>query len=138
VSTLTFSVIGTRRVGKTTFIRTAIDLESPSSTPFSSNKVTLNGSVYRIQFVELALDDVDFSGHRVTWPTYLNGSPVPPIDGCFCLYDVTSQISVADVPSTLSKSFFRLGPECSSSSALRCWSCLFGCLCRSESCDPQS
>ena len=66
--------------------------------------MTVKEQSYRIQFIELSLDDVDFSSERrILWPSYVKGSPLPEIDGVFCLYDVSDKESVADIPTALSK-----------------------------------
>ena len=90
-------------MGKTTFTNNALEQQKSTGTPLSSSKVSLGGSLYRIQLVELTFDDADFSSPRVIWPKYLNNSPFPSIDGAFCLYDVTEEESIAQIPQALSK-----------------------------------
>lgn len=93
-------VLGARNCGKTTFIRNAVDRE----VPFSSTQVTVKDRSYQVQFIEVFLDDVDFSTERrIEWPSSLNGAPFPEVDGVFCLYSVSDKESVADVPAALSK-----------------------------------
>jgi GTPase SAR1 family protein len=93
-------VLGSRNSGKTTFIRNAIGKEKSRT----STQVFIKDKYYRIQFIELLFDDVDFSSERrIEWPAYVNGLPLPEVDGVFCLYDVADKESVADVPAALSE-----------------------------------
>ncbi|KIX01327.1 uncharacterized protein Z518_09052 [Rhinocladiella mackenziei CBS 650.93] len=97
-SSFKFLVLGSQKCGKTTFIRYAVDRQVSTT----STSVTLQDQPYRIQFVELLLDHVDFSSERrIEWPSHVNGAPFPEIDGVFCLYDVSDKESVADVPAAL-------------------------------------
>jgi GTPase SAR1 family protein len=94
-------VLGTRNAGKTTFIRSVTGKDRTRTW----TQVAIKEKHYRIQLVELLLEDVDFSSERrIEWPPYVNGVPLPEVDGVFCLYDVADKESVADVPAALSKS----------------------------------
>ena len=102
--TLTFAVLGASRCGKTGFVNNALEQQKSTGTPLSSSKVSLGGSLYRVQLVEITFDDADFaSTRRVIWPKYLNNIPFPSVQGAFCLFDVTDDDSVAQVPQALSK-----------------------------------
>lgn len=96
--------MGAPRVGKSTLIELALDRSKPVNSPLSVGKVLLEGSVYRLQLLEQSIEDVDFSGgRRLVWPTKLGHTPVPSIDGVVCLYDVTQEESIEDVPEFLGK-----------------------------------
>lgn len=104
VVTLTFVVLGKGGVGSTSFINNALEQQKSSASPLSSSKVSLAGRLYRVQLIEITFDDVDFSGSsQAVWPKYLNGIPFPSIQGAFCLYDVTDDDSVAQIPQALGK-----------------------------------
>ena len=95
-------MLGSAKCGKSTFIKHAIDREGHRT----STQVTVKDSSYRVHFIELDLDDVDFSSERrLEWPTYLNGAPFPEPDGVFCLYSVSDKESVADIPTALSECY---------------------------------
>ncbi|OAP64006.1 hypothetical protein AYL99_03233 [Fonsecaea erecta] len=97
-SSINLLVLGSRNSGKTTFIRNSIGKDRSRT----SIEVRIRDRSYQIQFFELLFDDVDFSSERrIEWPTYINGAPLPEIDGVFCLYDVSDKESVADVPAAL-------------------------------------
>ncbi len=101
-SSVNLLVLGSRNSGKTTFIRNAIGKERTRT----STQVVIKDKYYRIQLIELLLDDVDFSSERrIEWPASVNGAPLPEVDGVFCLYDVADKESVADVPAALSMCF---------------------------------
>ncbi|KIW92375.1 uncharacterized protein Z519_07359 [Cladophialophora bantiana CBS 173.52] len=97
-SSINLLVLGSRNSGKSTFIRNAIGKERSRA----STEVLIKDRCYRIQLFELLFEDVDFSSERrIEWPPYLNGAPLPEVDGVFCLYDVSDKESVADVPAAL-------------------------------------
>lgn len=106
IQQINLAVLGAKGVGKSTFIQHALDLRKATNGPVSSSKVALSGVTYRFQLLELEIDDVDHSARYIKWPKYINGQLVPPIDGVFCLYDVTDQESIAEVPELLRKSPF--------------------------------
>jgi hypothetical protein len=96
------AVLSAPSAGKTSFIQNALDLRKPPSAPLSSSKVSLEDVVYKVQLVELSLDDVDFSnGRRVSWPKHVDSNLLPHIDGVLCLYDITNQESIAEIPALL-------------------------------------
>jgi ABC-type cobalamin/Fe3+-siderophores transport system ATPase subunit len=102
------AVIGSKGVGKSTFIQHALDLRKPTNGPVSSSKVALSGVTYRFQLLELDLDDIDYSSRQIKWPKYINSQLVPPIDGVLCLYDITNQESIAKIPEVLRESPFHI------------------------------
>ncbi|KIW20897.1 hypothetical protein PV08_01476 [Exophiala spinifera] len=109
-STLSFNflVLGAEKCGKSAFIKTAIDQEGSRT----STQVTIKDQSYHIRFIELSLDDVDFSSERrIEWPTSVNGAPFPEVHGVFCLYSVSDKESVADVPTALT-SMTKTGLPC--------------------------
>lgn len=99
------AVLGAKGVGKSTFIQHALDLRKPTNGPVSSSKVALAGVTYRFQLLELDLEDIDYSARQIKWPKYINSESVPPVDGVLCLYDITDQESIAEIPELLRKSF---------------------------------
>jgi GTPase SAR1 family protein len=101
---ITLAVVGAGGVGKSTFIQHALDLRNPTNGPVSSTKVALSGVTYRFQLLELELNDIDYTAGQIKWPKYINSQLVPPINGVLCLYDITDQESIAEVPELLRKS----------------------------------
>lgn len=101
-------IIGAPGCGKSSFIRNSLDRESflpgSESGPGLSARVKLTDQYYSICFIELEIDDVDFSSERrIIWPPRVNGTTFPAVDAVFCLYDASDKDSVADVPTALSK-----------------------------------
>ena len=98
------AVIGSTRVGKSTFIKQAVDLEDLPRTPFTSRKVQMDGTVYVDRLIEIGYGDLDLDEERcICWPDLIQNAPVPHIDGAFTLYDVTCKDSLIQVPETLSE-----------------------------------
>jgi hypothetical protein len=99
-SAVNLLVLGSRGSGKTTFIRNATGKDRSRT----STHVIIKDKYYRIRLIELLFEDVDFSSERrIEWPAYVDGVPLPEVDGVFCLYDVADKESVADIPAALSK-----------------------------------
>lgn len=99
-------IIGARGCGKSSFIRNSLDRESflPESGSGLSARVKLTDQYFSVKFIELEIDDVDFSSERrIIWPPHANGTTFPALDAVFCLYDASDKDSVADVPTALSK-----------------------------------
>lgn len=99
-------IIGARNCGKTSFIKNTLDPDSKlSGRPSFSTKVKITDQVYKIRYMELEIDDVDFSSDKqIIWPPSVNGEPFPDVDAVFCVYDASDRDSVAAVPTALSES----------------------------------
>lgn len=104
IQQINLAVLGAQGVGKSTFIQHALDIRKPTNGPVSSSKVALSGVTYRFQLLELDLNDIDHTARQIKWPKYINSQLVPPIDGVLCLYDITDQESIAEIPELLRKS----------------------------------
>jgi hypothetical protein len=98
-------VLGSRRVGKSSFIQKALDLRQNPPTAGSSKKMALDGVVYVVRLREVLIDDITIDESRkITWPKLFDEENVPPIDGALILYDVTNGESVIEVPDVLCES----------------------------------
>ncbi|RVX69240.1 hypothetical protein B0A52_07216 [Exophiala mesophila] len=106
-------IIGARNCGKTSFIKNTLDPDSNlSGRATFSTKVKITDQVYKIRYVELEIDDVDFSSDKkIIWPPSVNGEPFPDIDAVFCVYDASDRDSVAAVPTALT-SMTKTGIRC--------------------------
>ena len=102
-------MLGAARVGKSTFMQRALDLNAPPSpnAPVSARKMSVDGQIYVVRLFELGFDQVEFGGNDeddgIVWPEELGDLALPRIDGALTLYDVTNQKSLAEVPGVLSK-----------------------------------
>jgi hypothetical protein len=96
-------VLGAPGIGKSTFVLKAFDLRELPPAAFTRRKMSLDGKLYAIRLIELGYEHLQFDDQGVIfWPSAVDGEPVPPIDGAFALYDVTSRNSLAQLPDTLS------------------------------------
>ena len=103
VISLAVAVVGSDQTGKSTFIQLALGRSQPPSGPVSVGKMSLEGVVYRLHLVELLTDDIHFTGGlRLKLPVKIGDVNLPTIDGIICLYDVSQEESIADVPELLS------------------------------------
>jgi hypothetical protein len=98
------AVLGSPKVGKSTFIQQAFDLAEMPLTTFTRRKMSLDGTIYIVRLIELGYNDLDLDDDQcICWPDTIEGTPVPAIDGAFTLYDVTNRDSLMQMPETLSK-----------------------------------
>lgn len=105
-------MVGNAEVGKTVFIRNALDQRRPA-TGYPSSRVLLNGSSYRLQLLEIAREAVaiDKDG-KVHWPFTQDPGIRPQIDGVFCLYDVSDRESLDGIQTLLKALDISRTPTC--------------------------
>ena len=102
---VTLAVLGAAAVGKTTFVRCALDLKKPFTSQLASKKVSLEGKISIVRLLELRLEDVQVTAEEgLRWPGVVGDEKTPPIDGVLALYDVMEKSSVNRIPDILSKS----------------------------------
>lgn len=99
------AVLGGSHVGKSTFVRCALDLKKVSDSPVSSKKVSLEGKISVVRLIEIGIASVKITAEqKVVWPDKLGEHNVPNIDGVLALYDVMDQDSITPMPNLLSES----------------------------------
>lgn len=109
VREVTLVVLGAPAVGKSTFVRCALDLKKVPTSAIPSKKVSLEGEISIVRMLELSFDDVEVTADQnVRWPIKMGDHNTPIIDGVLVLYDVMDQGSIAHIPAVLSESFGRL------------------------------
>lgn len=86
-------MVGNSKVGKSVFIRNALDLRRPVSS-ISTCKVSLGGVSYRLQLLETPRESVELTNGSILWPPLRDSAPNPKIDGVLCLYDVSDRDSL--------------------------------------------
>lgn len=105
VQEVVLAVLGSPDVGKSTFVRCALDLKKVSESPVSSKKVSLEGKISVVRLIEIEIASVNITTEqKVLWPDRLGEHNVPDIDGVLAMYDVMDQNSVAPMPNILSES----------------------------------
>ena len=99
------AVLGAPAVGKSTFVRCALDLRKGFTSPVSCKKVSLEGEISVVRLFELGFEDLEITPNQdLRWPTKVAEYDMPIIDGVFALYDVQDQGSIACIPALLSES----------------------------------
>ncbi|KAL4989535.1 ras guanine nucleotide exchange factor domain-containing protein [Aspergillus falconensis] len=84
---VSIAVVGGDKVGKTTFIQSALEMKHPLTARSTTKKMSLDGTVYIVRLVEVHVDEISFDGSgRLRWPLLGNDSP-PRVDGALLLYD---------------------------------------------------
>ena len=117
VPQVNLAVVGGQGVGKSTFIKFALDLKERPISRSSIKKMSLDGTIYQVRLLEIAIDQVTFDkrGH-IVWPSFLGEQTLPAIDGVLALYDSTDLTSLARFPRIFGKrsslgSFFPFSPR---------------------------
>ena len=106
VQEVILAVLGAPAVGKSTFVRCALDLKRTSTSLVSSKKVSLEGKISIVKLLELGFEDVEITpDHNVLWSTKVGDKNTPIIDGVLALYDVKNRSSITQIPALLSESF---------------------------------
>ncbi|KAJ9215348.1 hypothetical protein DTO166G4_3002 [Paecilomyces variotii] len=97
------AVIGSKAVGKSTFVQCALDMKHPPTSHSNSKKMSLDGTVYMVRLLEIALDDISFDTNgSVVWPRTSDDNNLPPVDGALILHDVTSPGGIIEASRLLS------------------------------------
>ncbi|KAL6234123.1 hypothetical protein BDW75DRAFT_231423 [Aspergillus navahoensis] len=90
---VSIAVVGGDKVGKTTFIQSALEMKHPLTLRSTTKKMSLDGTVYIVRLVEINVDEISFDGNgRLRWPLLGNDSP-PSVDGALLLYDASRPTS---------------------------------------------
>ncbi|KAJ9253229.1 hypothetical protein DTO207G8_4236 [Paecilomyces variotii] len=97
------AVIGSKAVGKSTFVQCALDMKHPPTSHSNSKKMSLDGTVYMVRLLEISLDDISFDTNgSVIWPRTSDDNNLPPVDGALILHDVTSPGGIIEASRLLS------------------------------------
>lgn len=82
-------MVGPDKVGKTTFIQSALEMKHPLSSQSTTKKMSLDGTVYVVRLVEVHADKISLCNNgKLRWPRLENDSS-PTIDGALVLHDLT-------------------------------------------------
>ncbi|KAL4891683.1 ras guanine nucleotide exchange factor domain-containing protein [Aspergillus ambiguus] len=115
---VTIAVIGHETAGKTTFIRSALDMKHSPTSRSTTKKMSLDGSVYIVRLLEIEARDISIaSDGTVGWPRFGNETP-PTIDGALVIHDVTQPASLSALTGLLdsltesSFPFILVGSKC--------------------------
>ncbi|WEW58330.1 hypothetical protein PRK78_003798 [Emydomyces testavorans] len=99
------AVIGTQGVGKTTFVKYALDLKQTPIARSSVKKMSLDGTIYLVRLLEIGIHKIGVDEReRITWPRFLGEQALPPIDGVYALFDSADPYSLTQLSQLLSKS----------------------------------
>lgn len=96
------AIIGANSVGKSTFVRRALDLPRPPVTNSSSVRLMVDHVAHMVTLVELDLEHFQVDPSQpIQWPKQINGQIVPRVDAALILYDVLSKESIRPLPQTV-------------------------------------
>ncbi|KAL4973498.1 ras guanine nucleotide exchange factor domain-containing protein [Aspergillus desertorum] len=90
---VSIAVVGGDKVGKTTFIQSALEMKHPLTSRSTTKKMSLDGTVYIVRLVEVHVDEISFDGNgKLRWSLMGNDS-TPSVDGALLLYDASRPTS---------------------------------------------
>ncbi|EZF43007.1 hypothetical protein H103_03485 [Trichophyton rubrum CBS 288.86] len=96
------AVVGAAGVGKSTFVKCALDLKQTPLVRSSIKKMSMDGAIYVVRLLEIAIHKITLDDRgRIVWPKCLGEQALPPIDGVLCLFDSTDLRSVSQYPQVL-------------------------------------
>ncbi|KAI9931741.1 hypothetical protein MW887_010320 [Aspergillus wentii] len=99
---VTIAVVGGDHVGKTTFIRSALDMKHTLSSRSTTKKMSLDGSVYLVRLLEIASKQIFIGSNGApVWPRF---GTDPTIDGVLVLHDATRPATFSETTSLLATS----------------------------------
>ncbi|KAJ5363944.1 uncharacterized protein N7496_009657 [Penicillium cataractarum] len=87
---VTIAVVGEDNAGKTSFIKSALDMKGTPSSVSTKKKMSLDGAVYIVRLLEIDLKQVTFDQDlNIVWPGVNKNSAAPIVDGVLLLHDAT-------------------------------------------------
>ncbi|KAI9371511.1 ras guanine nucleotide exchange factor domain-containing protein [Aspergillus egyptiacus] len=93
---VSIAVVGGDKVGKTTFIQSALEMKHPLSSRSTTKKMSLDGTVYVVRLLEVHANEISLgSNGRLTWPRLGNES-TSTVDGALVLHDSTRPAAHSD------------------------------------------
>lgn len=99
-------MLGAPGVGKSTFVRCALDLKKTSTSSVSCKKVSLEGKISTVRLVEIGFEELEITADtNLHWPARVGDYNIAVIDGVLALYDAKDQSSISRIPALLSESF---------------------------------
>lgn len=103
MESLNIALIGSRGVGKSSFVQRVLGLSRPPISDSSTLRMVIDNSNYSVTLLELDLEHFDITAEQpLQWPKQINGHILPRVDGALILYDVTNRETTVDLPRTLS------------------------------------
>lgn len=114
VHEINIAVLGTKGVGKSSFIQRVFDHRALPTLTVTPRKMSIDGEEHTVRLVELSFDDIDIdeAARKIDWPETADSRPLPPIDGVLVLYDVMDRDSLKPIRpalSELTRSLSRIG-----------------------------
>lgn len=103
MESLNIAIIGSRGVGKSSFVQRVLGLSRPPISDSSSLRMVIDNRNYSVTLLELDLEHFDITADQpIRWPKQVNGHILPRVDGALILYDVTNKETTVELPRTLS------------------------------------
>lgn len=98
-------MVSAAAVGKSTFIKAALDLNRLPSSRAAEKRFPFGGCSYTLRLLELDLDDIDtHNDGTINWPDRIEDRITPKVDGALALYSCKEPSSIKDLRDVLSES----------------------------------
>ncbi|KAI5369584.1 Putative ras-like guanine nucleotide exchange factor, small GTPase [Septoria linicola] len=99
---INIAVIAAAGVGKSTFIKAALDLSTSPVSRAAERRVPYEGSTYLLRLLELDLEDIHTNNDgTIDWPDTFEDSIMPKVDGVLALYSCDEARSIKDLRNVL-------------------------------------
>ncbi|KAL3454513.1 ras guanine nucleotide exchange factor domain-containing protein [Aspergillus insuetus] len=86
---VSIAVVGGDKVGKTTFIQSALDMKHPLTSRSTTKKMSLDGTVYVVRLLKVHASEISLSDDgKLIWPRLANDSPAL-VHGVLLLHDAS-------------------------------------------------
>lgn len=97
-------MVSAAEVGKSTFIKAALDLNQLPGSRAAEKRYPYEGSPYILRLLELNLDDIDTNHDgTIDWPERVEDRIMPKVDGALALYSCKEASSIKDLRDMLSE-----------------------------------
>lgn len=115
-SPVTIAVVGGDKVGKSTFIRRALEMRSVPSSRATTKKMAMDNSVYTVRLLEIHSKDVE-SGNQgvIVWPSLAGDQDSTTVHGAVVLHDFTQPAVLSETSRLLGEFVFYLSWSCNAS-----------------------
>ncbi|CAK1356284.1 unnamed protein product [Cercospora beticola] len=95
---INIAVISAGDVGKSTFIKAALDLNSLPRSQAAERRFPFEGRPYLLRLLELDLNEIDTNNDgTIDWPDYIEDRVMPQVNGALALYSCEEASSIRDL-----------------------------------------
>jgi GTPase SAR1 family protein len=100
---INIAVCGQPGVGKTSFIRSVLDLPELPAYKSAERRFSFGDTLYLLRLLEFSTDEIDTDEDGfIEWPDTIEDRAMPRVHGALSLYDVQDKSSIQELRDILS------------------------------------